>query len=77
MIILADYIKDTSLAEFYIWQEDYGVYELESYEVNGETFYYPVSGDRTGYASFPASGAKVDFEFRGDTMKDGFRKTNQ
>ena len=71
---LGQYIYSCRLAEHYIRQQDYGVYELESYEVEGVTFYYPVSGDRTGYDSFPASGVKVDLEFRGDTIKDGFRK---
>lgn len=73
--VLADYIKDTSWADFYIWQENYGVYEMESYELNGVTFYYPVYGDRAGYEYFPSSGAKVEgLEFRGETMKEGFIK---
>lgn len=72
--ILGNYIYSSRLAEHYVWQEDYGVYELESYEIEGVTFYYPVSGDRTGYDSFPASGAKINLEFRGDSIKDGFRK---
>ena len=72
--VLGYYIYGSRLAEHYIWQEDYGVYELESYDIEGVTFYYPVSGDRTGYDSFPASGAKVDLEFRGASIKDGFRK---
>ena len=72
--VLADYIYDTRLAEYYIWQEDYGVYELESYEIEGVTFYYPISGDRTGYDSFPASGVKINLEFRGDSIEEGFRK---
>ena len=71
---LGNYIYSSRLAEHYIWQQDYGVYELESYEIEGVTFYYPVSGDRTGYDSFPASGAKINLEFRGDSIKDGFRK---
>ena len=72
--VMAEYVYNTRLAEYYIWQEDYGVYEVESYEVQGVTFYYPVSGDRTGYEPFPSSGAKVDLEFRSDSIEDGFRK---
>lgn len=72
---LADYIGDTCQADFYIWQEDYGVYEMESYELGGVTFYYPVYSDRAGYDYFPSSGTKVEgLEFRGENMKDGFRK---
>ena len=73
---MADYIYNTRLESCYIWQEDYGVYELESYEIEGETFYYPVNGDRTGYDSFPASPTKAELEFRGDSIKDGFRKSS-
>ncbi len=75
VVVLADYIKDTSQADFYVWQEDYGVYEMESYELNGVMFYYPVYGDRAGYEYFPSSGAKVEgLEFRGETLKEGFVK---
>ena len=66
---------DTSYADFYVWQEDYGVYEMNSYELNGVTFYYPVYGDRTGYEYFPSAGAKVEgLEFRGESIQDGFIK---
>jgi hypothetical protein len=75
VVVLADYVKDTMGASFYVWQEDYGVYEMESYELNGVTFYYPVYGDRAGYKYFPSLGAKVEgLEFRGETMKEGFIK---
>lgn len=71
---LGKYISTCYLANCYIWQEEYGTYELEEYEINGVKFYYPISGDRTGYESFPASGIKVNLEFRGETMEEGFRK---
>lgn len=75
IVVLADYIKDTSYADFYVWQEDYGVYEMDSYELNGVTFYYPVYGDRAGYEYFPSAGAKVEgLEFRGETIEEGFIK---
>lgn len=75
VLVLADYIMDTSYADFYVWQEDYGVYEMNSYELNGVTFYYPVYGDRTGYEYFPSAGAKVEgLEFRGESIQDGFIK---
>ena len=72
--MVVDYFGSCYLSNCYIWQEDYGTYELESYEVNGVTFYYPVVGDRTGYDYFPASIAKVDLEFRGETIEEGFRR---
>lgn len=72
--MLAGYVYETRLLPNYLWQSDYGNYDLLSYEIEGETFYYPVSGDRTGYEYFPAAPEKVDLEFRGDGIKDGFRK---
>ncbi len=51
---LARYAAAQLPKEAYIWQQDYGIYALESFEEAGNTFYYPVSGDRTGYESFPA-----------------------
>jgi hypothetical protein len=71
--VLADYIKDTSYAEYYVWQEDYGVYEVGCYDVNNITFYYPIDGDRVGYEPFPSSNIKVDgLEFRGEDIRKGF-----
>lgn len=75
VLMLGDYVKDTCSSEFYIWQENYGVYELTSFEVEGQNIYYPVNGDRTGYEYFPTTtGIVEELEFRGGTMKDGFRK---
>lgn len=67
------YVKDTCTADRYLWQTDYGTYELGSYEVGGITFYYPLQGDRTGYDVFPAAPAQGGFELRGDDLSDGFR----
>lgn len=72
--ILGTYIYQTSLAGYYIWQEDYGIYEVDSYEINGVTFYYSTEGDRIGYDYFPASCGIVDLEFRGETIQEGFRQ---
>lgn len=58
---------------YYMWQQDYGSYELETYELEGITFYKPVLGDRTGYDYFPAGPGKADIELRGEGLKDGFR----
>lgn len=56
----------------YVWQQDYGSYALESYEVEGVTFYYPVNGDRTGYDYFPSLPRKTTIGFRGGSVRDGF-----
>lgn len=67
------YVKDTCTDDRYLWQTDYGTYELGSYEVGSITFYYPLQGDRTGYDPFPAAPAQGGFELRGDDLSDGFR----
>lgn len=69
---LGGYIVTQSNLPYYVAQQNYGSYELDSYEVTGVTFYYPVSGDRVGYDAFPAIPRKVDITFRGDTIQDGF-----
>ena len=74
---MVPYAKHVFFMEHYIRQQEYGLYEMESYEVNGMTFYYSIEGDQTGYEYFPATPGKVDFEFRGDTVEDGFRLKDQ
>ena len=69
---LARYAAAQLPKEAYIWQQDYGIYALESFEEAGNTFYYPVSGDRTGYESFPALPRKTKVVLRGETLRDGF-----
>ena len=69
---LARYAAAQLPKEAYIWQQDYGIYALESFEEAGSTFYYPVSGDRTGYESFPALPRKTKVVLRGETLRDGF-----
>lgn len=73
-VTLARYAWSVSDEPYYIVQQDYGSYELDSFEVNGVRFYYPKSGDRTGYEAFPAVPAEIEFEFRGEGMQDGFRR---
>lgn len=71
---VGEYISGNYLQEYYLWQQDYGVYELESREIGGEIFYKPVMGDRAGYESFPAAPTLENVELRGDGLEDGFRK---
>lgn len=70
---LGSYMIGQSTLPYYVNQQDYGSYELDSYQVNGVTFYYPVSGDRVGYDPFPALPRLTEFEFRDDTLGQGFR----
>ena len=72
-VSLAGYIGSEADKPYYVLQQDYGVYELDSFEEEGISFYYPKSGDRTGYEYFPAVPRKTAVAFRGKEIKDGFR----
>lgn len=74
---LARHIHDKSAEKAYVWQQDYGNYALESYEAEGVLFYYPVSGDRTGYDHFPSIPRQVPVLFRGQSVKEGFYPKKQ
>lgn len=76
LFTIGAYVRGTCQADYYIWQEDYGVYEVESYEIGGETFYYGLYGDRTGYDYFPSAPTRADIVLRGSSMKEGFCKEN-
>lgn len=69
---LTKYAWSVSDEPYYIAQQEYGTYELDSFEVNGVRFYYPVSGDRVGYEPFPAIPLKKEILFRGNCLRDGF-----
>ncbi len=69
-------VKETitfGTTEYLMKQKDYENFETQSYELHGYTFYYPVTGDRTGYDDFPASPVKAADIFRGETIEDGFK----
>lgn len=69
---LAREIADAYVNDYWLVQKDYENYETQSYEVNGVTFYYPVSGDQVGYDAFPSAPAKTEVEFLGQGIGDGF-----
>ena len=59
--------------EYLLTQKDYENYETVAYELHGITFYYPASGDRTGYQDFPSAPVKAEDIFLGDTIEEGFK----
>ena len=79
----------TLTAEYLVNQKDYENFETVPYELHGYTFYYPASGDRTGYRDFPSSPIKAASPdgnssvkeagdiFRGETIKEGFKDAKQ
>jgi len=73
LAMMGDYIRGNYLVDAYLWQQDYGSYELVSYELGGITFYRPAMGDRVGYDYFPAAPTQPEIELRGEGLGDGFR----
>lgn len=73
LIPLCSYAVSAGNQPFYLTQKDYGQYESAVYEINGVSFYYPLEDDRIGYETFPSSTTKVDIEFRGENIEEGFR----
>lgn len=73
LVMMGNYIRGNYLIDAYIWQQDYGSYELVSYELGGITFYRPAMGDRAGYDYFPAAPTQPEIELRGEGLEDGFR----
>lgn len=74
LIPLGSYVVSVGNQPFYVSQKDYGKYESDTYEINGVSFYYTLEGDRIGYEAFPSSPRKVDIEFRGESIEEGFRR---
>lgn len=72
LILIGKYAVTLRNQMYLVWQQPYGTYQVQSCEIQGETFYYPVEGDRVGYDAFPSSTAKPEILFRGETIKDGF-----
>lgn len=66
--IVSSYVND-----YWIVQKDYENYETLPYEIEGVTFYYPVQGDQAGYEAFPSAPSKVEVEFLGADIRDGFQ----
>lgn len=59
--------------DHWILQKDYENFEVESCEIEGVTFYYPVMGDQTGYDAFPSAPTRPQIAFLGEGISDGFR----
>lgn len=73
LYICYDYIALFRTWPNYIWSETYENYEVESYEIDGVTFYYSPFEGPTGYDAFPSAPTRAEMELRGEGLKDGFR----
>ena len=74
MVWFVQYTLACSAQPYYIWQQDYEVFELQENNVGGQIIYTPEYGDRTGYYSFPSAPHVNGLELRGDDFKDGFHR---
>lgn len=66
-------LAESATAKYLLVQQDYDVFETDTYDIDGVTIYKPVEGDRTGYRDFPSSPWEMDnISLRGESLKDGF-----
>lgn len=59
--------------DYWVYQKDYENFATRSYEIDGITFYCPITGDQVGYESFPSSPIEAQITLRGEGLEDGFR----
>ena len=71
--VLGDYITNSYLVECYIYQQDYGEYEMVSYKIGDFIFYVPAEGVLQGDDYFPSTPTVSDAVPRGDSIEKGFR----
>lgn len=71
-VSFTSYIADTVRKPYYVCQQDYGSYDMESFEADGIKMYYPKNGDRVGYECFPAVPRPVEVYLRSEELKNGF-----
>ena len=60
-------------------QQDYGEYEVDSFEVGDMTVFYPKDGDRVGYYPFPAATSDISekIELLGSKFVEGIKSINE
>ena len=66
-------------ARYLVAQQDYGDYEVATFELGGEVFYYPTEGDRIGYKYFPAATSDMTgkVKLRGNSIQSGFESISE
>jgi len=65
--------------QYLITQQDYGTYDVTSFELGDTVIYYPTEGDRAGYAPFPSSTHNLtgEVELIGSELTDGLKSAGQ
>ena len=59
--------------DYYVCQQDYGVYEVREVSLGTESVFVPLNGGLSGYAYFPSVPALYNVELRGESFAEGFR----
>lgn len=70
------FLKQNVTQPYYFSQKDYDDTEMESYEMNGNTVYYPKEGEINSYHVYPGTCYRIMAErttLMGDNIKDGFK----
>lgn len=71
---LGNMIREFWREPYYVYQQDYGEWPADTYQVDGVTIYVPLDRGQIGYDKFPSSPVVQDIELRGDSLGAGFRK---
>lgn len=66
-------------AAYLLDQQDYGSYEVATFEIGDTTFYYPTESDRIGYYPFPSAPYDVSGKvgFIGNGFADGLKEISE
>lgn len=70
------FLKQNVTQPYYFSQKDYDDTEMESYEMDGNTVYYPKEGEINSYHVYPGTCYRIMAErttLMGDNIKDGFK----
>lgn len=73
LFIMGSLVWSSRQLDYYVCQQDYGVYEVREVSLGTESVFVPLNGGLSGYAYFPSVPALYNVELRGESFAEGFR----
>lgn len=74
---LTNMVLEMADEPYYVYQQDYGTFDADTYEIDGITVYVPQVQGQIGYDKFPSSPVVQDIQLRGKTIRSGFRAADE
>ena len=74
---LTNMVLEMADEPYYVYQQDYGTFDADTYEIDGITVYVPQVQGQIGYDKFPSSPVVQDIQRRGKTIRSGFRAADK